>query len=669
MAITASGSTTDIFKDLYEPGSDGVKNELLPKKTDKSDTTISDERFTGKLVKSSNKIYLLTLGGGRFALDLAGTIDTSDYNNKTITVLGKQVEGTIVNARITNTVQKRQSRKKVVIDPEMVKLADVVKRFLNRYEGRVSNLLTARPGYKYVDGHITNRPAIVAVVDRKINLASVPDNSRLPDNFENYDVEVVTASPKNLLRFRYHDEYASLRKTTEQLEPTLLESLVVSEKESELLERGEITINYEPPANVSLDAVTDAMTIVCHVSPEGGWKTLGPFLNDTNEHLQVAMYDFSAPQLFETLKSVLRRGASMKLVYDGNAAANVGQGTKIDDVSEATILRSLSRIAGGNLEYVKAWKGKSGICHNAYHIKVAVKDKKSFWLSSGNWQTSNQPNVDFDTDIYALPKYNREWNILVDNSNLATVFNRFIDWDFEKSSEKPEDALMEELKLPELFVSTEETEDEEMAPYLLFAPKKFVFTRNNPLKIQPVLSPDNYIENALDVIRSARSSLYFQNQYITIPEEPTAEYTELLEALRDKSVDDRIDCRIILRKPFSADDKMNILNNLQAMGFDMSKVKFMAETHTKGIIADGEMIMLGSHNWSNPGVQFNRDASLVIYNREVARYYQDVFMHDWERRTIHEQHETEATEVRPADSETMLLNGSFYRMNWSEYLD
>jgi len=669
MAITANGNTTDIFKNLYEPGSDGVKNETLPKKTDKETTIPSDERFTGKVLRANNKIYLLTLGGGRFALDLQSTIDLSDYENKTITVFGKQVEGTIVNARITNTAVQKLTRKKISIDPEITKLADVVKRFLNRYEGRIKNLLTARPGYKYEDGHITKRLAIVAVVDQKINLSSVPDNSRLPDNFENYDVEVVTASPKNLLRFRYKKEYASLRNISDQLEPTLLESMVISEKESEELERGEITINYEPPSDVSLDPVTDAMTLLCHVSPEGGWKTLGPFLNDTNEHLQVAMYDFSAPQLFETLKSVLRRGASMKLVYDGNAAANVGQGTKIDDVSEETILRSLSRIAGSNLDYVKAWKGKSGICHNAYHIKVAVKDKKSFWLSSGNWQTSNQPNVDFDADIYSLPKYNREWNIIVDNNSLATVFNRFIDWDFEKSSEKPEDALMEDLLLPELFVSTESAEDDEMPPYLLFAPKKFVFTRNNPLKVQPVLSPDNYIENALEVIRSAKRTLYFQNQYITIPEEPTAEYTELLEALRDKSTDDRIDCRIIIRKAFSADDKMNLLNNLQAMGFDMSKVRFMAETHTKGIIADGEIVMLGSHNWSNPGVQFNRDASLVIYNREVARYYQDVFLHDWERRTIHERLETEASEIVPSDSESMLLNGNFFRLNWSEYLD
>ena len=31
------------------------------------------------------------------------------------------------------------------------------------------------------------------------------------------------------------------------------------------------------------------------------------------------------------------------------------------------------------------------IFRTAYHIKVAVRDHSTFWLSSGNWNNSNQP--------------------------------------------------------------------------------------------------------------------------------------------------------------------------------------------------------------------------------------------------------------------------------------
>ena len=34
-----------------------------------------------------------------------------------------------------------------------------------------------------------------------------------------------------------------------------------------------------------------------------------------------------------------------------------------------------------------------GLWASAYHIKVAVRDGETFWLSSGNWQSSNQPDV------------------------------------------------------------------------------------------------------------------------------------------------------------------------------------------------------------------------------------------------------------------------------------
>src|SRR5208337_3047871 len=34
-----------------------------------------------------------------------------------------------------------------------------------------------------------------------------------------------------------------------------------------------------------------------------------------------------------------------------------------------------------------------GLWASAYHIKVAVRDGDTTWVSSGNWQTSNQPDV------------------------------------------------------------------------------------------------------------------------------------------------------------------------------------------------------------------------------------------------------------------------------------
>ena len=39
------------------------------------------------------------------------------------------------------------------------------------------------------------------------------------------------------------------------------------------------------------------------------------------------------------------------------------------------------------------------------------------------------------------------------------------------------------------------------------------------------------------------------------------------------------------------------------------------------MIVDGRRVLMGSHNWSKPGVTLNRDASLIFDDEEVADYY------------------------------------------------
>ena len=39
--------------------------------------------------------------------------------------------------------------------------------------------------------------------------------------------------------------------------------------------------------------------------------------------------------------------------------------------------------------------------------------------------------------------------------------------------------------------------------------------------------------------------------------------------------------------------------------------------------------MLGSHNLTNQGSLFNRDASLLVRDAEVAKYFEKIFLFDW----------------------------------------
>jgi hypothetical protein len=71
---------------------------------------------------------------------------------------------------------------------------------------------------------------------------------------------------------------------------------------------------------------------------------------------------------------------------------------------------------------------------NAYHIKVAVRDQEAFWLSSGNWNNSNQPGPgQFSPDdpdaAQEAATFDRDWHVVVEHAALAQSFAAYIEND------------------------------------------------------------------------------------------------------------------------------------------------------------------------------------------------------------------------------------------------
>jgi phosphatidylserine/phosphatidylglycerophosphate/cardiolipin synthase-like enzyme len=144
--------------------------------------------------------------------------------------------------------------------------------------------------------------------------------------------------------------------------------------------------------------------------------------------------------------------------------------------------------------------------------------------------------------------------------------------------------------------------------------------------VQPLLTPDNYLRHILPLIEGASEKLYFQNQSLK-PNTSNAHYMRVFRALRDKSLDDNIDVRIIVRGDFNPD---NILAALNAHGFEMSRVRLQNGNHNKGVLVDDHLTVVGSHNWTGDGTTMNRDASLIFDDDEINQYYTQLFLYDWD---------------------------------------
>ncbi len=208
------------------------------------------------------------------------------------------------------------------------------------------------------------------------------------------------------------------------------------------------------------------------------------------------------------------------------------------------------------------------------------------------------------------------------------MFQTYLDGDYDTASSGQEAAVIAGPQGPDLLVPDEQ-EEKAVVQLQAFAPLRLTFDAAHPLTVQPILTPDNYLDVVLGLLREKPATrLYFQNQSLNPVLTPTPRWAELIRLLADYSRDDNLDVRIIFRNIGPIRDK---LESLQLAGFRMDRVRMQNGCHTKGIVVDGKTVLLGSHNWTNEGVEANRDASILIHDADIAQYYEQVFLHDWEK--------------------------------------
>jgi hypothetical protein len=254
------------------------------------------------------------------------------------------------------------------------------------------------------------------------------------------------------------------------------------------------------------------MRVVAHVSPDAGWSQLSAFLSDTRKRLVIGMFDFGAPHIFDTVQAACQQPSFQKLTLVMQKGESVGEGTKADDLHDNEVVEKLQDALDTKFEYAWVKTGSvNGWVSSSYHIKVAVRDQKAFWLSSGNWQSSNQPKAEPLNENPQqrrwLERYNREWHAILEHEALAKVFEVHLLHDYKNNVETDGREALElpDLLIPEAFFISSATE--RSATFQYFKP----FDEMRIFSVQPLLTPDNYHEHVLDLIESAQEELLIQN--------------------------------------------------------------------------------------------------------------------------------------------------------------
>jgi hypothetical protein len=165
--------------------------------------------------------------------------------------------------------------------------------------------------------------------------------------------------------------------------------------------------------------------MICHVSPDAGWPTLENFISGTRTQLKVSLYDFTSAHVLQLFKTKLG-GAKLQLTLDDpprNPTANQTDRQTVQALEKAFAAK-----------FDSAWalvrsspEADSWMFPTAYHIKVMVRDSDAVWLSSGNLNNSNQPEIHpigdpQPTDQNTAKQSDRDWHVVIESPELAKTF-------------------------------------------------------------------------------------------------------------------------------------------------------------------------------------------------------------------------------------------------------
>lgn len=527
---------------------------------------------------------------------------------------------------------------------------EVIRRNLEKF--RRAGALTVRPGYKMTGGWITDKPAIVATVKQKIE--GLSPRGRLPSEVEDIPVDVREATA--LQRLRQSDPashslvIAHGRNELNEPHWPYERDVSTGEKISRprirpLNHRGSRSpkpqISYNTKGLPPLRPVTREMTIIAHASPDDGYPVLTKFLAATQERLTIAMYDFTSGDLLKTVADTIAAGKKrFRLVLDHpprNPSANqtddvTAEQLMLSDPTNAKVAWALTRRDPMAAEWIYP---------SAYHIKVVVRDRKAFWLSSGNFNVSNQPNLRAqDPRRGTLARADRDWHLIVFDDELAKLFEAYISADFEiaaRNQTAGSSVVHETIRAALSKYATEQRQSSRST--LLRKPTKGtnflhkIFNKAS-VTVQPLLTPDPgkhttmYVDKVLGLIQSAKQRIFMQTQYIhPSSDAKNKDLVVLVKALAD-AYKIGLDVRLITSQYENTAQWIEKLKE-----YDLDQVlRIQERVHNKGMVVDSKVVMVSSQNWSGDGTLRNRDAGLIIESADIALYFEAIFLDDWVNR-------------------------------------
>jgi len=359
------------------------------------------------------------------------------------------------------------------------------------------------------------------------------------------------------------------------------------------------------------EKITCSGEVTAFVSPDCSFSVLQREIETASTSLYINLYQFESIYLMDAVLDALNRGVNVCLLLEDRPVGGIKD--------EEWYIAAKIKDSGGEVRF----------CHDPFinHAKYAVIDNERTLITTENWKNTGIP--------YNSSFGNRGWGIVIRNAEVANYFKQVFLDDFYRGRGKDSSQGLVKLETKEFVMSRRKIPEGSYVP--VFAP--LTVTAN--FSVIPVLAPDTALNNEtiLDTINNAKESIYVQ-QFLTRrfwDKEDNPFFVALVDATRRGC-----DVKVLLDSRYleggnNNDEAVTWLNersrkdnlSLEAKLADLDS-SGLTKIHNKGLIVDGEKVLIASLNWNANSVH-NREAGVIVENEEIASFYEDVFLHDWDK--------------------------------------
>ena len=357
-----------------------------------------------------------------------------------------------------------------------------------------------------------------------------------------------------------------------------------------------------------VNTFSDDTTVTPLVGPSTGLDEVITMINGASDSIHLHVYQLHHPNLAMALIQASDRGVDITVVIHEPEqwwdAYTVGQSLGIAWELENADIDVLQFTSSSSSPY------------QYIHSKVAVVDSEQVWIGSGNWKQSSMP---------ASGMGNRDWGVIVESTDLASIVLERMEFDEDASQLHVEDATYSQ---------------PDAGSYegpVLYSPNPGALAITGPLTGELLTCPDDCMQGLSDLIDSADSEILLSLQYFEMDWYWGWQENPLLDSLEDAAARG-VSIRLAINQHYVNEnpgirEAVNELNNWDGdvEAILMSENETVTKLHNKGVIIDGESVLISSINWGDNSILRNREMGLIIHSQEITAPFEASFWEDWSR--------------------------------------